>query len=483
MRGVSGKAKMDESDEKTDKVQASLLFSSLFVPLSLVLVGSRNLSRLHVGPIYFYDFVMVLAFLAAGAFFIRQGSISFRRGDIALFSATLLLPLAATIWFLFSDFSRDSLRELHPYLYVTYAPVVALALRHATPSLLHIGMKMISLALGIFWGLVSIRQLNEQLEWGLGLGFWEDFFSIREDVDGFILGVFAALVFFTAVRKPMSTRLPLFGLVIMLHIQIGWMENRAAQLAAFLMLLLAITIATRKEQEGRSRSLVTKRVVQGSAVFIIVVALSLSITAIGARYVGAVMHFVDVPVAGQTGSQEMESELEAEESMSSFFDSDRLRSGEGTVRARLDAWTTLSLWMWEDPQRFFLGVGVGTEYFWESGTREALAGTGPREEGENRWPHNYLLTTFALLGFPMALLLGALTAVGLFRLWRRVDPPLGDVREVALVVLSGVTVVSFFGVVFENPFGSLPFAWALGVAFAGHGERSNEASMWITRGR
>ena len=140
--------------------------------------------------------------------------------------------------------------------------------------------------------------------------------------------------------------------------------------------------------------------------------------------------------------------------------------GSGTIRARLDSWSAIFAWQFKDVTLVLFGAGFGSDYFVDSGGREQLMGKGKIVEGENRWPHNALVTVSATLGFPVMVFLFALISIAFFRLFFRSVWGGDELSLAAAVTLAGVAVASLFGVIFENPWGSILIAWAMGIAYS-----------------
>lgn len=91
-----------------------------------------------------------------------------------------------------------------------------------------------------------------------------------------------------------------------------------------------------------------------------------------------------------------------------------------------------------------------------------------------RSPHNYLITSFARLGFVgltivVGLLVTLLTAAA--RTIRRGPPD--ELTSLCVLLVIALLVVAMLGVILESPFGAAPFYWAAGILLAG--ERSRRA--------
>lgn len=469
---------VDRGKKTYSQIAAAIV---VFFPLGLALLGSRGLSRIPVGPIFLYD----VALLAAAAGFLTlillQPTARLSLRSTKMFFL-FLIPLWATATFLFSVQSRDALREYHPFLSLTYAVFVSTALPHLSARLFRRGIDIALIALVGFWGVFNLRSMN------FFYGWWEpssklgvDISGITGDADGWLLGLLAGLLFVRFSRQKIMARFLASAAVVGIHFQIALIGNRAAQLSALVILILAIVASARGEGSVGEKSHSREVILTGVAVLLLAVTLSLLGTGIGERYAGAVVALTGSQPGGSqvnqlsvepsgdgdgylalepasTETENLDENHNARDSEPSALD-----SGEGTARARLTSWGVLLAWISEEPRRLFFGVGMGSDYFWESGARESLMSAGEREEGENRWPHNFLLTVLAVGGiFPLIIFVGLILAT-FWRFLSRSDSPNYPQATLGLMVLAGVCVVSFFGVVFENPYGSIPFAWAVGV--------------------
>ena len=76
-------------------------------------------------------------------------------------------------------------------------------------------------------------------------------------------------------------------------------------------------------------------------------------------------------------------------------------------------------------------------------------------------PHNFILTVLARLGIIGVLLFSAVVVLALVRLFS--TQPSSHNEMVPNLIFLGLITVSLFGVVWESPFGSIPFWWCLGL--------------------
>jgi hypothetical protein len=132
---------------------------------------------------------------------------------------------------------------------------------------------------------------------------------------------------------------------------------------------------------------------------------------------------------------------------------------EGTTKARLAAWSTLIHWINDSPERSLTGNGFGTNIMTASGAGFALVQS---EDPDLRSPHNFLLGVWAHLGLIGSVLVACLVVYGLILAARLRRLPMSEVDLLAALLVIGIPLLSSVGVVFESPFGAIPYFWALG---------------------
>lgn len=131
----------------------------------------------------------------------------------------------------------------------------------------------------------------------------------------------------------------------------------------------------------------------------------------------------------------------------------------GTTLARKVAWRDVYHYTTRKTTRMVFGVGFGPNFMQSAGALELLSGGIPGL----RAPHNILLNTWARLGLIGLVLHLALLALALVAAGRYVLSS-GAGRGIGWVVLTlAFTIAAMFGVVFEAPFGALPYAFAVGL--------------------
>jgi O-antigen ligase len=140
-----------------------------------------------------------------------------------------------------------------------------------------------------------------------------------------------------------------------------------------------------------------------------------------------------------------------------------VESAQGTKRARLIAWERVVTYTLDDPVRSAVGVGFGPDFLRLSdGDLPIGRGMGVRS------PHNYLITSFARLGFvglaSVVVLLAGLAAT-VVRTVRRGSPD--DLTSLCVLLVISLLVVALLGVILESPFGAAPFFWAAGILLTG----------------
>ena len=471
----SGERKFFLSD--TSLLSTALLYIALLCPPILAIVGSRSLSRIAVGPVFLYDVAMIAAFLSGLLlfFFFRE---TWRLSPWLLLM--LILPAWALLRFFQGDFSLDSLRELHPFFYLLYAFLVA-SLAPAVRNDKKIAIReCLLVALFASYAFVSLRTVWGSFGVEIEGKIWSDIFSVRKDIDGWIIGLVAAVVYLLArrsVHNAAFARIALYLIPVLLFVQVSALNSRASQLGAFAMLSVAVILDIVQYKTNGTGNKWMRRTAPGIGVLVLAISVPFSVTEEADRWAGGLQTVAEVVFPGEAENETVLDSSPASPDKQGQGDDQTSDTevlteaevgGAGTVRARLNAWSTLATWMFSEWSRALVGVGMGSDYWVESGTAVALLGHGMPGDGVNdwpyNWPHNFVLSVFAILGLPAAIFFVTLTVIGWWRLFKFASQ--GDVLgEIALLILTGLVTVSLFGVVFENPFGSLPYAWALGVAF------------------
>ena len=131
----------------------------------------------------------------------------------------------------------------------------------------------------------------------------------------------------------------------------------------------------------------------------------------------------------------------------------------GTISVRQNVWDRVGDYVFRDPKRTALGVGFGPNFIDASGSRYALEGTTYLNV---RSPHNYIVGTLARLGVAGALLTALILVLGGILAFTQLRRPCGPVTALAAMLCIALPVIALLGVIFESPFGALPYFWAIG---------------------
>ena len=411
----------------------NLLVALVFGPVAVVIVGSRWLSQVPVGPIFVYDVLMaVTCGLALGFLIHRRREVS-RRRYIAS-SVLLVFPLIATLQLVRSGFSLEALREFAPYLYLVFGWVVFLLVPFLSATSLRRGFHVIGGALGVhFLWAVAVRRVPGVEPLGLGD---VTVFGLRPDIDSTLTGVFAAylLVLAITVNTRVTVQLALLASAILIGLDAATFGTRAGHLAAVAALGGVVIHAVIAHWGNRTRLLIATAA--ATTVTVTSAAVPLAFSNLAEGYIGA-LNVVSPP--------KQPSALVS-----------------GTARARWASWEQLLDWIFVEPSRWAQGVGFGTGYMEESGALVKLLGPLEGLDTEGVGPHNFLLFVLATMG--IFFLIG-FCALIVFALLRGVLAFRGESAQTFALAFSlalGLIVSSIFGVVFEAPHGAIPLAWALG---------------------
>ncbi|MGW1030141.1 O-antigen ligase family protein [Streptomyces sp. NPDC002577] len=391
----------------------------------MLLIGGRWISHVSLGPVYITDALLVLAVVQALGRRVHSGkSAEDTRGPGILVGLVLLVVLAR-----FVDIQGDvrtAARDAAPFAYAAIAYLSAStcqqtgeAGRKRTIQVLH-GALVIHLgcvALAMFAPEV-VRSLPE-VENGVHP------LQIRTDFDSAMLGVLVGLSILRIRRGCFwfNTSLVAAALVVSFNLQ-----SRAGLLSFCACVVTACMIRL----DNRRRN-VARTVLIGTTT-VLVLAVVLPATPAGQRLLAT---------TGSAGaSQPMALGVQ------------------GTTQARMIAWERVATFTLDDPVRATLGVGFGTDFLRLSDGDLPLGG---RTIGL-RSPHNYLLTTFARLGFvgltAIAALLMTLIAVVIRTVWSVVPD---ELEALSMLLVIAILIAAMVGVVLESPFGALPFFWAAGI--------------------
>jgi len=403
------------------------------VVVAVLLTGGRWISHMHVGPLYIADALLGAAFLLA----VWTSALSAKRHD-RIYGPGILLGLLLLLTgfrlLAVQDDLRTAARDAAPFAYAAIAYLSASSYqkvsdrgRERTVRLIHGG-----LLLPLGWMVVAT--VAPEFTATLPEVGSTRIFEIRTDFDVAVLGVLAGM----SVLRLRRGRIWLHTSVASAALVTALAQvNRAGIIACCACMLLAVMF-----RAGRNGRLTLRAVLLG-AIAVLAVVVVLPMSPAGQRLLA-----LNAP---GTASSEL------------------VENAQGTKRARLIACERLVTYTLDDPVRSAVGVGFGPDFLQLSnGDLPIGRGMGVRS------PHNYLITTFARLGFAgltivVGLLVTLLTAAA--RTIRRGPPD--EITSLCVLLVIALLVVALLGVILESPFGAAPFYWAAGILLAG--ERSRRA--------
>ncbi|MFF2504008.1 O-antigen ligase family protein [Streptomyces sp. NPDC058067] len=403
------------------------------VVVAVLLTGGRWISHMHVGPLYIGDILLCAAFLhAIGSRLSSQK----RHGRVygpGILVALLLLAAGFRLLAVQGDV-QTAARDAAPFVYVSIAYLSAGAYQRVGDRGRERTVRLIHGALLLHLGWMLVATLAPEFVATLPEVGNTRVFEIRTDFDVAVLGVLAGL----SILRLRRGRIWLHAPVAITALATGLAQvNRAGLISCCACVLVAILI-----RAGRNGRLTVRAVLLGAlAVLVVVVVLPLSPA-------GQRLLVLDGRAAA----------------------SQKLTEGaEGTKRARLIAWERSVTYTLDDPVRSAVGVGFGPDFLQLSNADLPIArGMGVRS------PHNYLITTFARLGFVGLTIVVALLASLLTIVIRTVPRGVPDeLTSLCVLLVISLLIVSLLGVILESPFGAAPFFWAAGILLAG--ERSRRA--------
>lgn len=437
----------------------------LYLPFAIVLIGSQWLLTVQVGSIFFLDPFLLLACL------VGAGQIAFHRkwlhrGTLLPLVLLLALPMWATVHLLSSDISLTALREFHPFLVLIWGAIILILFPHQGEWIKKRGMLLLLLALGFHWATVSYRMVSVWMGIELPAVGETVLFQSGPHVDGLILGFFSGLLFWRALNAKGRRAIGFALAVFVVQAQIVLLDNRATILASLVVLVVVLAmhflrIGFRARWKVWARNVVILLSVLIGPFGVVGVLQPATVDSILGAYSYVSERFgAVVDSSGQPSAQQQEIEQpSAQQPRTGNFES-------GTVRARLDAWQALAEWLVAEPSRMWAGVGFGSDYLWHSGATNKLLGEYATIDHGNKWAHNHLLTIAATLGFPAMIYFLGLCVFTFVRLAIAIKNNGEELAVLAMLALVGVSVDSLFGVIFENPWGSVPLVWALAIGFS-----------------
>lgn len=444
-------------------------------PVAFVFLGSQAALTTPVGPIWPMDIVLAIVYGLSLLAVAKGLSLAPLRGRIVWISVLMILPLWATMKLIGSETTNQSLREFHPFLVLTYSVVVWAVATSSSNRGKNWTFHLTLLAL-IMTAVRISAQLLVPGETQAGQLIQRLLPISGPHVDGLILACLSGVLVHRWLRRPALRNLaPLIGLALVsfLTLELG---NRGAFLALVVASCVTgaiVSIGKLRTRYSKAKTAVSMGLAVGCVFAPLFVANNYSVEELAGGFSYVNERFT--PLSDERVETRMSSG--SAPSNPSGTDTQILDSsldgppGSGTVRARLNAWANLGSWLVADSNRLWLGVGFDTNYLYESGSAELLK-AGSRPDDGNKWSHNYLLTIAATLGLP-ALALFLTVSIGAFfvlcRAYLRDKNPL---YAMAISIISATSTASLFGVIFENPWGSVPIAWAIGIGLSGLEPRS-----------
>jgi O-Antigen ligase len=267
-------------------------------------------------------------------------------------------------------------------------------------------------------------------------------FSIRDDFDGALLSVLAGLAL---IRWGSGRGFGYLMVVAGAGFLTASMASRAALLAFAAAMLFGVVSLWRGEASAKSRWRVGLVPVAGA-----LVAVLLPTTFAGSRLVATF------------GDSAADTRYQAQHA-----------SATGTTTARKKAWHELESWITADRNRAALGVGFGPDFLAESGAHVYLLGDVVAARDTVRSPHEYVLGSWARLGYLGLVPLLAVCFGALRRAWR-FWPDRDELELFTALTVTALLLVALVGVVLESPFGAVPFFWSVGILAADHRRRRRE---------
>lgn len=425
-----------------------------FLPAILALGGSRWISRIEVGPIFFLDWFLILSSVVA--FLTLSGRGSLDKVDFVLVLPFLILPVFAV---LVSDFLSPSelfFRDLYPYLSLGFGGIVALMVRRMNSGEQKAIAVLLLLALTIHWVWVSLLRILTSNSQGQEVGLsW-----FRPDIDGALIGVILIIgIFYSVQRGPMV----MVGVGIastIIIIQVSSFGSRAAVVATIFGGIWTLGVLLVGNPHMRIARLARFSI--GSGILLLGGMISLlAVQDFQERSTAVLVAVADSRIEGNETQPITDSGLPREEDVDKLF-----QSGAGPALARLRAWEVVLSATASEAGTLFIGSGLGSSFFTDSGAAAELLGVSAAEsEGASRHSHNMFVGLAGLLGLPAAIYLLLIIAFAQ-RIAGRYDHNEAMLLKVSSVaILNVLTVASFFGVIWEGPYGAIPMSFSIGILF------------------
>lgn len=390
-------------------------------------------SHVHLPSTSLYVTDILLASALIALWFVGRGQAA--RDAVRTAAPVLLIAVVAVVRLVAGGVpSLDGLRDAAPYCY-SVAVVLPFARRGAgverrTLLVIHVAL-LVRLACVVFALLFPgvVQRLPEMASGPDG-----NMLSIRADYDSAMLVVLAVLTAVRLVRLPRTlARLALEGSVLAVTtVAIFTVQSRAGVLALLAGIGIAFVVAvTPIWRRARSRS-------RAAAVLLAAATLAILVP-----QAAVFQRIADAPAALGISVEPGEKESDAT----------------GTVKARLQAWERTIDYTNAAPVRRAVGVGFGPDFLHDSGA--AFVFEGNIYSGV-RAPHNFLVNTFARLGYVGAVVVLLALVYVLIAAVRSTHPGMTSLTLVTVTLFVTLVITAMLGVVLESPFGAVPAYWAAG---------------------
>lgn len=448
-----------------------------FIPSSLVvaylLSGTRWISYIKIGPIFFTDALVVIALIFTSLRILRATN---KNTSLLALSAAWSIVLFA-VWvvlrFLFNlNFSFETLRDLAPYLYalIGISAAIDFVFSSSQTKKNTIGLLYIALFVHVLWVELSMLNLLRLVNTGfVDISKKIHFFDIRPDIDVSLIGLFLTITVVGAIKLRLKLYLKFFVSIILFiaSYTVCLFDTRSGFVTVFITLTLGIIssgLISKKKAPSKAK-IVTL------ATYLLVISLGIAFALPKLTVIDRISGAITTITKVSDGSLDSVSELPQKTSIQkptttvSSYQNDGLpNNGQGTTEARIAAWGNLAKWNISNPERLAIGVGFGTNFMLESGTTIKLLGKVNSETTQVRSPHNFLLGTFARLGIVGLVLLLLVLVITLKQfIYLNKQKELNQLVFLGFLIFISVTAPSLLGVVFEAPFGAIPFWWGIGL--------------------
>lgn len=453
-----------------------------FIPSSFVvaylLTGTRWISYIKIGPVFVTDALVVLALSISVVRILRTSSKYKSLHALSAAWAVVLFVSWVVIRYLINmNLSFESLRDLAPYLYAVIGISTAIDFVFSSPQTKKntIGLLYIALFLHVLWVELSMFNLLRLVN----LGFTDfskkiHFFDIRPDIDVSLIGLFLTLT----VIGSLTLRLKLYWKIIaslllfVASYTVCLFDTRSGFVTVIITLIIGI-IASGVISKKTTRS---KSKIAALATYLLVISLGMAFALPKFTVIDRISGAITTITKVADGSIDSVSDLpqtssiqKSTKAVSSYQNDGLPNNGQGTTEARIAAWGNLVIWNFSNPERLAVGVGFGPNFMLESGTTIKLLGKVNSETTQVRSPHNFLLGTFARLGIVGLLLLLLVLVITLKQfIYLKKQQEFNQLVLLGFLIIISSAAPSLLGVVFEAPFGAIPFWWGIGLIAGGY---------------